>query len=216
MDPGFTLPTQERCYACKRGCTAVCSPSGPLPPGGTRVVDRGESRLDLGDHRPGIARPRGAWRWFSPPVELGYRKAAVRQISRAPRLSWWGPNPAQTLPGLYPVFHMESRSCPRGLLAGLSGRRLVAQQGLRENLQGARARAKPARIEVAARSARLAREGGGAQKDLVTAFRQLGFNGREPGSCMGGERHSWNRLVPKKLNPPNPSSHKDPAATGPG
>jgi len=105
-------------------------------------------------------------RWFTARFELGYRKAAVRQISGL-GFPWWR-QPAN--PCLLPGFPMESRfSACSGSRGSQTAKSCCASRAWRE-MRVRKARAETARIEVPVDQPRTCSLKC-AREDLVTAFR---------------------------------------------
>ncbi len=189
-DPAYASNPAERCYACKRELHGLLAAlvaelaagagaagawgggssrgDGAAPPGPAPVLD-GVNLDDLGDHRPGIAaaRERGV---LSPLAELGIDKAGVRAISRALGFPWWDKPAQPCLASRFPYGEAITAQRLRRVAAAEAWLRQRGFQELRVRSQG-----ETARIELPQHRIGALLEPG-ARRELVQAFRALGFS----------------------------------------
>lgn len=85
-DPSYAANPSNRCYYCKSELWSRLVPAAAAR--GIHTVIDGTNADDLGDHRPGAraAAERGI---ESPLAELGFTKAAIRELSRARGIPTW-------------------------------------------------------------------------------------------------------------------------------
>jgi uncharacterized protein len=97
--PGYVANGPDRCFHCKSELYEIAQRTlGQL---GLRVVLNGTNTDDLGDYRPGLAAARDAG-VRSPLVELGFDKAAVREVSKLLGLPIWNKPAAACLSSRIP------------------------------------------------------------------------------------------------------------------